>query len=230
MKEKIVLLHGALGSKTQFEILKNLLSKNFQFYDLDFEGHGGRITEEDYSIELFTQNTLDLFEKEEIDKANLFGYSMGGYVALNFAKKEPNLVDRIITLGTKFNWNKEIAEKEIKMLNPEKIEAKVPRFANILKERHHPVNWKEVLKKTANMMIELGEGKGLKDEEIKQIKHKILIGLGSEDKMVTKEESAFVVNMLPNGSLKIIEGFEHPIEKVDVSKLERTIIDFINKN
>jgi hypothetical protein len=36
--------------------------------------------------------------------------------------------------------------------------------------------------------------------------------------------------MLPNGSLKIIGGFEHPIEKIDVKKLEEIIVDFINEN
>ena len=47
------------------------------------------------------------------------GHSMGGYVALKLALKRPELVDRIITLGTKFNWTPEVAAKEVKMLNPD---------------------------------------------------------------------------------------------------------------
>ena len=54
---------------------------------------------------------------------------MGGYVALQLANKHPKYVQKIITLGTKFAWDKETAAKEVKMLNPEKIEEKIPAFA-----------------------------------------------------------------------------------------------------
>ncbi len=84
---------------------------------------------------------------------------MGGYVGLNLAKEYPELVGRIVTLGTKFAWTKEVAEKEIKMLNPEKIAEKIPAFADRLKSIHTNNNWKEVVRKTARMMYGLGTEK-----------------------------------------------------------------------
>ena len=67
-----------------------------------------------------------------------------------------NIINSIVTFGTKFNWSKEAAAKEVKMLNPEVIEEKVPKFAQMLKDTHAPNDWKTLLHKTAAMMKGLG--------------------------------------------------------------------------
>ncbi len=227
MNKKLLLLHGALGTKSQFKKLKEKLSTHFDVYDLDFEGHSKEESGEDFTMNLFVKNVVDFLAENEIPKTNIFGYSMGGYVGLNLARTSPELVEKIITLGTKFDWTVETAAKEIKMLNPEKIEEKVPAFASKLAALYGENNWKAVVRKTAKMMEGLGAGKSLKADELKEINHSVLIGIGSEDRMVGVEESKESANILPKGSLKIIEGFQHPIEKVDTDELASIIVDFL---
>ena len=219
MKEKLLLLHGALGSKKQFDAIKDALNEQFDVYDLNFEGHGGVQSDKEFSIQLFTENVIKFLEEKSIEKINIFGYSMGGYVALNTALKVPDSISKIVTLGTKFNWSIEAANKEVKMLNPDKIEEKVPQFANKLKEEHQPQDWKEVVSKTANMMLGLANGHKLKEEDLKKINHKVVIGIGSLDKMVSLEESENASKLLPNGSLNQLKDFKHPIDKVNPSDL-----------
>lgn len=215
MKTKLLLLHGALGSKKQFESTRLLLDDKFEVYNLDFEGHGESISDKEFSIQLFTENVIEFLDKESIEKINVFGYSMGGYVALNTALKIPDRIIKIVTLGTKFNWDIESTEKEVRMLNPDKIEEKVPHFANKLKIEHHPQNWKEIVNKTARMMTELSKGLQLKEAELSLIKNEVLIGLGSLDKMVSLRESELASQIFPNGSLKMLMEIEHPIEKIN---------------
>ncbi|MBK7855574.1 MAG: hypothetical protein IPJ79_12335 [Bacteroidetes bacterium] len=59
-----------------------------------------------------------------IGAANIFGYSMGGYVALWLARFKPHLVQFVFTLATKLNWNEETSAKENRMLNANKMEEK----------------------------------------------------------------------------------------------------------
>ena len=219
MKEKLLLLHGALGSKKQFNAIKDALNEQFDVYHLNFEGHGGVQSEKEFSIQLFTENVIKFLEENSIEKINVFGYSMGGYVALNTALKAPGSISKIVTLGTKFNWDIESANKEVRMLNPDKIEEKVPQFANKLKKEHHPLDWKEVVSKTANMMLGMANGNKLKEEDLKKINHNVVIGIGTLDKMVSLEESENASNLLPNGSLNQLKDFQHPIDKVDPSDL-----------
>lgn len=226
MKHKIILLHGALGSKTQFSALRTLLSSRFEVFDLNFSGHGGRPAKDSFTIDQFVQDTIDFMDDQQIKSAYFFGYSMGGYVALRLAHDFPDRAESIITLGTKYLWNPETAAKDVRMMNPDIIEQKIPAFANTLKERHQPGNWKNIMHSTAVMMTELGDGKAMTTEHFKAIDHKVLVCIGTDDHMVSIDESNTTAEVLTHGQLKIIEGFRHPIESVDIETLGAICMDF----
>ncbi len=221
----ILLLHGALGSKDQLAAIQQKLAITYTVYTLNFEGHGGRPSQREFSINHFTQNVVDFLTEHGLTNLPIFGYSMGGYVALNLAIQQPNLVDSIITFGTKFKWNPESAAKEVSMLNPKVIEEKVPQFAAHLKKIHQEDQWKAVLEKTATMMLALGEKPLLNVSTLAIIKPKVCIGIGSKDRMVSIEESQETVKHLPDGTLQLLEGCKHPIEQND----PKIITDFIKK-
>lgn len=149
----------------------------------------------------------------------MFGYSMGGYVALEFASKYPDRVGSMVTLGTKFDWSVESAAREVRKLNPEKILEKVPAFARILEKRHAPNDWKELIQKTSAMMISLGGKPLLTPEVLKAIINPAWICLGDQDDMADRQYSEDVAGLLPNGKFLLLESTPHPIEKVSMEKL-----------
>ncbi len=223
----ILLLHGALGAKSQFKDLTKSLEKNFNVYSLNFSGHGGEpIPNDPFSIQMFAGDILRWLEENNIDKINIFGYSMGGYAAIYLAKHYPERVGKIFTLATKFEWTEEIAAREIKMLDAAKIKEKVPKFAEELKARHNPEDWERVLAKTAEMMMNLGKKNELTLEDYSAIEHEIQIGIGERDKMVTLEESIAVYRKLKNGRLLVLPDTPHPLEQVDTDRLSYEIIRF----
>jgi len=226
MKTNLVLLHGAIGSKAQLVPLEKLLNKQYNVFIFNFDGHGGRTTEKEYSIELFADNCKQFMTKHHIQTADIFGYSMGGYVALKLARSHPYLVNRIVTLGTKFEWTISSAVQEVKMLNPNIIEEKIPAFAEHLNKIHAPEDWKVVLKKTGIMMKNLGENNALKKQDFKQILNQVMIMVGDQDQMVSVEESKSVSSVLPNSKFKLLEGVRHPIEKIDFINLSNILKKF----
>src|SRR6185436_6771769 len=83
MKKSILLLHGAIGSKNQLTPLLPFLNKEFDIHTLNFPGHGGdEISDEPFSISYFAGEVLKYFDQKNISSLYIFGYSMGGYVAL----------------------------------------------------------------------------------------------------------------------------------------------------
>lgn len=100
----------------------------------------------------------------------------------------------------------------------------MPKFAQQLNNLHAPLDWKEVLKGTAQMMVDLGNGSGLTDVEIASIQIPVLIGIGEKEKMVSIEESKRVADLLPNGKMMVFENFQHPIEKVDLQVLRMILL------
>lgn len=213
----LVLLHGALGSKVQLEELKTLLQTHFTVHTLNFQGHGDLVSDEPFSIRLFVENVLDYLNKNDIQTCAIFGYSMGGYVALKLAQEHPARVDRIVTLATKFAWSPEIAAKETALLNPAKIEEKVPKFAAALAQLH--TDWKTVMLQTAGCMTDLGNQPSLAETDFHEITIPVSLLLGSEDNMVTREETQAVAQHLPDAYVELIDGWQHPIERINKDEL-----------
>ncbi|MBK8566033.1 MAG: alpha/beta hydrolase [Saprospiraceae bacterium] len=206
---------------------ERLRHNGFAPQTLNFSGHGGAPFSEGFGIEQFANEVLRFMDEKGLEKTDIFGYSMGGYVALHMASQHPERVGRIITLATKFDWTPEGAERETKMLDPEKIEAKVPAFAKQLEERHAPNDWKLLLRKTADMMLELGQRPLLTPAVLSKIDNPCLICLGDGDQMVSIAETTHTAEALPNGQLHILEQTPHPFEKVNLDALNHVIHSFL---
>jgi len=151
---------------------------------------------------------------------------MGGYVALNLARRSPEIIDKIITLGTKFNWSKEVVEKEVKLLDAEVMLTKVPAFAKSL-ELKHGEKWKTLLLRTAQLMRGISANNYLNPESLKNIKNKTLVGLGDKDQMVTLEETISVYRSLPKANMYILPNTKHPIEQLNSTLFVAVIKDFL---
>ncbi|MFN4234434.1 MAG: alpha/beta fold hydrolase [Bacteroidia bacterium] len=224
--ESIILLHGAIGAKNQLLSLAEILKVHIDVHLIEFSGHGSSNNSCEFSIQEFSNDIINYIRLFPDKKFHVFGYSMGGYVALYTELKHPGTFSSIFTYGTKFKWDKETAEKEIKLLNPEKIQEKIPAFANELAIRHGKENWKDVLHKTAQMMLKMGENPPLNDDDFSKIKIPVIITWGDADKMVSKEESVKVKNRLSNGFFKSYTNWPHPIEKLDYKALANDIERF----
>lgn len=227
-KPEIVLLHGALGAKSQFAPLLPLLAETFTVHALDFAGHGaaGIAAERPLRLPHFAADLIAYLDEQGMAQAHVFGHSMGGYVGLLAAREYPDRIGRVFTLGTKFAWTPEFAAREVKLLDAEKMLAKVPAFVQQLQERHTAVSWRDLLAKTAEMMRDLGENPPLTPESAAHIPHAVRIGLGDRDHMVTLEESAAIYRALPNGQLHVLPDTPHPLEKVNMADLAAAIIHF----
>lgn len=215
----ILFLHGALGTKNQFDAIVSKLESTRKVYAFNFEGHGDKSSNRPFSIDLFVQNVREFVDEYQLQKVDVFGYSMGGYVALNCAIEYPERIGSITTFGTKFDWSPTSAASEVKLLNPEIIEKKVPKFAEKLSAEHGNLNWKNVMHKTANLMLVLGNGQAMSEEDFLKIKHNVLIIRGSEDTMVSTEESKKVAQLMLNAEFIELEKAPHMLEKVNVDML-----------
>ncbi|NCU03301.1 MAG: alpha/beta hydrolase [Chitinophagaceae bacterium] len=225
----LLLLHGAVGAKEQLQPLADLLKDEYSIHLFNFNGHGGKpFAADEFSISSFANELHAFVVEKQIEHACVFGYSMGGYVALFLAKKYPSLFSKAVTLATKFHWNENIAAKEAAMLNPEVILEKLPAFAAQLKDRHQPNDWQQVLVKTKEMLLQMGKENPLQLHDYAAITTPVCLLLGDNDKMVTKEETTAVQQRLPNAEFQLLQNTAHPIEKTDLQQLASVIRNFCN--
>lgn len=220
--KQLLLLHGALGAGQQLTALKDQLSNTFQVAICEFEGHGVTASNASFSIQRFVANTQDLLNQLAWKQPLVFGYSMGGYVALKLESEQPGTFEQILTLGTKFNWNEASAQKESKMLNPVVILEKVPKYASYL-EQLHGENWQNVLTKTATMMLEMGQNPPLTNDALAKIAIDVHFMRGEKDVMVDLDETLWAANGVQHGKVIEIPEWHHPIDRITVSELAAQI-------
>jgi len=225
---KIILLHGAIGSKAQMKSINELLSSEHQVFSYDFPGHGELSNyEQDFSIEVFEEWISNEINAMEGNVA-IIGYSLGGYVGLRLALSHPERVKAVMTFGTIFDWHPEQSTKQIAMINPEKIKAKVPSFAGQLYESHGE-KWENVLHKTHKLLENLGKRPLLDEENLASIKAKCLITVGDHDALVSIAESVDTYKLIPDASLVVYANTGHPIEKAPFDKMKKDFLELLAK-
>ncbi|MFP3599412.1 alpha/beta fold hydrolase [Chryseobacterium sp. SIMBA_029] len=226
--KNLILLHGALGHSDTFLPYLEELSKYFYLHTPLFSGHGNtELPENGITIEQYTTELAVYCEKNGLQDVYIFGHSMGGYAALYYALQHPGNVNSVVTLGTKFNWTEEQALQESKMLNPDTILSKVPRYASLLELQHGP-KWKQLLAAIAEMMISLGKNPPLTTNRLTEITIPVRIMVGDQDQMVSIEESMNVYKSIPNANLAVLPDTKHPMEKVRPKLLLDIMKDFWN--
>jgi pimeloyl-ACP methyl ester carboxylesterase len=102
MQANFIVTRSTRGSKDQFNELEKALAGKFKTYSLNFSGHG-RVPSHHhaFTIQNFAHEVLDWMNENYVQTIDVFGYSMGGYVALWLARFYPERIGKIFTLGYK---------------------------------------------------------------------------------------------------------------------------------
>jgi pimeloyl-ACP methyl ester carboxylesterase len=103
--EPLVLLHGAFSAiGTSFgEVLPSLAERR-QVIALEMQAHG-RTADIDrpLSIEQMADDTAEALRQLGIERADVFGYSMGASVALHLAIRHPDVVRKLVLASVTYN-------------------------------------------------------------------------------------------------------------------------------
>ena len=224
----LLLLHGALGAGTQYEPLLPLIADRIDVHTLDFEGHHKTpLRGRPLRFNHLAENVLDCMDHRSIDQIHIFGHSLGGAIGLYLARHFPQRVASVFTLGIKFEWSPEIAEKENAFLDPEKMKQKVPGFAAMLQQRHTAAGWEPLLERVRDLHRSMGRDNPLKETDYRSISQKVRIAVGDRDKMVDIEQSKKVYHLLQQGEFQVFPATPHPLEQVHMPRLASAILDFL---
>jgi pimeloyl-ACP methyl ester carboxylesterase len=200
----LVMLHGAFGWATDYPIL----AKGRRVIAVELQGHGhtGDINRP-LSFEQMADDTAALLKYLKIERADVFGYSMGGTVALALAIRHPELVDKVAINGSHFRPMESAYEPEAFR----QFQSLPADFAPpMLKEPYDkvapdPSQWPVLVAKLKQM--ELGF-KGFSREDMQAIKAPVLITLGDRDG-VRPEHAVEMFRLIPNAELAVFPGGDH---------------------
>jgi pimeloyl-ACP methyl ester carboxylesterase len=98
--DAIVLLHGIGGDARSFQLQLDALSRTRRAIAWNMPGYSGSPAVSSLSFADLASALEELMDRLNIDRADLFGHSIGGMVALEFAATRPGRVRSLILCAT----------------------------------------------------------------------------------------------------------------------------------
>jgi pimeloyl-ACP methyl ester carboxylesterase len=97
----ILLIHGMAGSSRTWRAVMGDLAASHLVLAPDLLGHGESAKPlGDYSLGAYASGLRDLLAAIEIDRVTVVGQSLGGGVAMQLAYQHPEVVDRLVLVGS----------------------------------------------------------------------------------------------------------------------------------
>jgi pimeloyl-ACP methyl ester carboxylesterase len=97
----LLLLHGWGTSLDAFVDLTLDMARSFRVTAFDFPGHGeSGLPPGTWTVDDFTNLTLDLMAELGLERAAVLGHSFGGRVAIKLAAAHPDKVDRLVLVDS----------------------------------------------------------------------------------------------------------------------------------
>ena len=230
----LVLLHGGLTTiEGSFGRLIPFLERDFRLIAVEQQGHG-RTPDVDRPMS-FTQmadDTAELLRRIGVEKADYFGYSDGGNVALGLAIRHPSLVRRMAIAGTNFN-NEGLYPQILEMLkagadSDESLgadEGEDPLAE--LREAYERVaprteDWPLHVRKVSRLAADFP---GWDPEALRRIQAPTLV-IAADDDIICPEHAVEMYRLIPNARLAVLPRTEHHTIVERTEWLPSMLIDF----
>lgn len=92
----MVILHGLFGFSDNWQTHAKKLSDYFRVILVDLRNHGRTEWSDDFSYDLMAQDVYELCQELNLQDVILVGHSMGGKVAMKFAKNHEDILSKIV--------------------------------------------------------------------------------------------------------------------------------------
>jgi pimeloyl-ACP methyl ester carboxylesterase len=213
--QPLILLHGNGESCDYFEHQIAYFSKQYRVIALDTRGHGQSPRgEKPFTIKQFAEDLHDFMDENGIEKAVILGFSDGGNIALTFALKYPERVEKMIVDGANlfpsgvkplYQWPIEIGYHIAKMFSMKSEKAK----------------------QNAEMLGLMVNEPHIESSELTCLTMPVLVIAGTKD-MIKESHTRLIYKSLPNAQMNIIEG-DHFVANKNADAFNKVVDLFLRK-
>jgi len=215
----LVLIHGYPLDHTSWNEVASLLENNFDLILPDLRGFGQSTTvETPYTISDMADDLASLLDHLEVEKAALAGHSMGGYVALAFAKKYPQRVSGLGLVSSqavadspegkdrRYQTAADVVEKGVNIV----AEAMTPKLST---DASVQAFVRDVIVKQSKSSV-IGALKAMAEREnlmshLSSVKFPVVLIHGNADVLIPIERAKEIKTVLPSAQLVELQGAGH---------------------
>jgi len=213
--QPLILLHGNGENCGYFEHQIQYFSKQYHIFAIDTRGHGQSPRgKKPFTIKQFAEDLHDFMDEKNIAKAILLGFSDGGNIALTFALKYPERIDKLVLNGAN------LFPSGVKPLYQWPIEVGY-RIAKLFAKKS------EQAKHNAELLGLMVNEPHIEPSELARLTMPVLVIAGTKD-MIKESHTKLIYKSLPKAQMNIIEG-DHFVANKNPDVFNKVVDAFLRK-
>lgn len=211
----LVMLHGNNEDHTFFEHQMGPFSQKYRVITPDTRGHGDSPRgEAPFTLDQFADDLKDFLDGLGIQKCHLLGFSDGGNIALIFALKYPQYIEKMIVDGANLDPSG--------LNNGDRIKDKMN--WTILKA----IKGSDPVKNAKWEMLDLMVTQPQIDSmSLRSLRMPTLVIAGDKD-VIKEAHTRSIAAPIPNGRLAILPG-DHYVAQKNWKKFNDVVLEFLEK-
>jgi pimeloyl-ACP methyl ester carboxylesterase len=203
--------------------------------------------QEPFTIADMADDTAALLDALEVESAHVFGVSLGGMIAQEFALRHPRKVRRLVlacthagprTAARAPDWAIRIFDESRDMPRRDALKRSVPILFSTKTVDEHPELIEEALAVMENnnqpkssYLLQLGAVmKHDTIDRLSEITHPTLVMTGTEDTLVAPANSRMIAERIPGARLIEFEDTGHVFFTEKPNEVNRVLIDFFARS
>jgi 2-hydroxymuconate-semialdehyde hydrolase len=238
-KEKMILIHGSgpgVSAFANWRLVIPRLSESLHLFAPDIVGFGetDKLSKDEYTLDLWVGHLIGFIEAVSDEPVYLVGNSFGGALSLHVAHRRPDLVKKLILMGSvgvqhKISygldrvWGYEPSLQSMReLIELFSYNENAAKNEELVRMRYEASIKPESKEAFAAMFFDSRQERldelALPDEEIKKINTETLLFHGLNDQVIVFEDTSYkLIQLLPHAELHLFNECGHwtQIEKTD---------------
>jgi methylmalonyl-CoA epimerase len=219
-RPSLLVLHGAAGcTRSETAPLMRRLESAFHVVGLDLSGHGTSAfpPDQDFSLDLFAEDAWAAMDALDLPSAHVFGFSLGGGVALQLAHRHPDRVNRLALLQTNVQWTEAQVNRMQERLDLDAMDEHASPRADRIRTRHEqPARLLQQLRAFVETLPDTSE---TLSTILPDLAAPTLVGGVDQDSLFGPDTPRALHRTLPNARLAILPGEHHRLSKIPLPVL-----------
>ncbi len=206
----VVLLHGGLGSTSDFDSIIPGLSASYRLYAIDSPGHGRSSHIDSLSYPLIADYIAECIKALNLGQAGIVGYSDGAIIGMLVAAKLPERIKYLVFGAGALNPGSSTPEglKMLRDIHP----GILPDYMaeSFRKKSPNPERWEEFVLLSKEMWL---EDVWIPEGILSEIDIPVLLVYGDRDPFIPLAHGMKIHESLTNSQLCVLPGSGHAIYK-----------------